>query len=76
MEPEEAKTIIDSYHAQLSYGFIRYTKLGHDISSGEDIVNANKNLSGISFAKIIPNRDNRISVGTIPDKYFIILLFN
>jgi hypothetical protein len=68
LEAGEAKTIIDSHHAQLSHGFIRYTKLGHDISSGEDIVNANKDLSGTSFAKITPNRDNRISVGTIPGK--------
>lgn len=66
LEAGEAKTIVDSHHAQLSHGFVRYTRLGHDISSGEDIVEANKNLSGTSFGKLETNRDNRISVGTIP----------
>ena len=59
---------MDSHHAQLSHGFIRYTRLKHDISSGKDIVNANKNLSGTSFTKIISNRDNKIFVETISDK--------
>jgi len=66
LEPGEAKTIVDSHHAKLSHGFIRYTKLGNSISSGEDIVNANKNLAGTHFAKLTPDRSKKISVGTIP----------
>ena len=66
LEPGEAKTIVDSHHAKLSHGFIRYTKLGNNISSGEDIVNANKNLAGTHFAKLTPDRSRKISVGTIP----------
>jgi len=41
-------------------------KLGKSISTGEDIANANKNLAGTSFAKLIPDRSKKISVGTIP----------
>ncbi|MDW3631856.1 MAG: hypothetical protein QOK71_10490, partial [Nitrososphaeraceae archaeon] len=66
LEPGEAKTIVDSHHAQLTHGFIRYTRLGNNISTGEDIVNANKNLAGTSLAKLIPDRSKKISVGTIP----------
>jgi hypothetical protein len=66
LEPGEAKTIVDSHHAKLSHGFIRYTKLGNSISTGKDIVNANKNLAGTSFAKLIPDRSKKISIGTIP----------
>jgi hypothetical protein len=65
LEPGEAKTIVDSHHAKLSHGFIRYTKLGNSISGGEDIVNANKTLAGTYFAKLIPDRSKKISVGTI-----------
>lgn len=65
LEAGEAKTIVDSHHAKLSHGFIRYTKLGNSISSGEDIVNANESLAGTSFAKIIPDRSKKVSVGTI-----------
>jgi hypothetical protein len=65
LEAGEAKTIVDSHHAKLSHGFIRYTKLGNSISSGEDIVNANESLAGTSFAKITPDRSKKVSVGTI-----------
>lgn len=66
LEPGEAKTIVDSHHAKLSHGFIRYTRLGNSISTGEDIVNSNKTLAGTYFAKLIPDRGKKISVGTIP----------
>jgi hypothetical protein len=66
LEPGEAKTIVDSHHAKLSHGFIRYTKLGNSIYSGEDIVNANKDLAGTHFAKLIPDRSKKVSVNTIP----------
>jgi hypothetical protein len=71
LEPGEAKTIVDSHHAQLSHCFVRYNRLGHDISSGGDIANAGSNLAGTSFAKLVPNRDYRTSVGTIPGMYYI-----
>jgi len=64
LEPGEAKTIMDSHHAKLSHGFIRYTKLDNSISSGEDILNANKNLAGTHFAKLTPDHSKKISVGT------------
>lgn len=66
--------IVDSHHAKLSHGFIRYTKLGNSISSGEDIVNSNKTLAGTSFAKIIPDRSKKVPVGTI--KEFLIILLS
>lgn len=65
LEAGEAKTIVDSHHAKLSHGFIRYTRLGHSISSGEDIVNANESLAGALFAKIIPDRSKKVTVSTI-----------
>ena len=54
-----------SHHAKLSHGFIRYIKLGNNISSGEDIVNANESLAGTSFTKIVPDRSKKVSVSTI-----------
>jgi len=66
LEPGEAKTIVDSHNAKLSHGFTQYIKLGNSISTGEDIVNANKGLAGTTLAKLIPDRSKKISVGTIP----------
>jgi hypothetical protein len=65
LEAGEAKTIVDSHHAKLSHGFIRYTKLGNSISSGEDIASANETLAGTSFAKITPDRSKKVPVATI-----------
>lgn len=66
LEAGEAKTIVDSHHAKLSHCFVRYNRLGNDISRGEDIIMAGSDLSGATFAKLVPNRDNRIPIGTIP----------
>jgi hypothetical protein len=65
LEAGEAKTIVDSHHAKLSHGFVRYTKLGKAIKKGEDIALANKDLVGTTFAEIIPDRDRKINIGTI-----------
>ena len=48
-ESREAKTIVDSHHAKLSHSFIRYTKLGNNVSGGENIVNANKDLVLVNY---------------------------
>ncbi|RHZ49869.1 hypothetical protein Glove_510g27 [Diversispora epigaea] len=59
-EPGEAKTIIDSHHAAITHAIKRYLRIGYDISSGEDIVQAAKGLSGTSLANLEPNRNNEI----------------
>ncbi|RHZ60633.1 hypothetical protein Glove_351g19 [Diversispora epigaea] len=59
LEPGEAKTIIDSYHAAISHAIKRYIQVGYDITTGEDIVMAGKNLAGTHFANLQPNRENQ-----------------
>ncbi|RHZ50567.1 hypothetical protein Glove_495g38 [Diversispora epigaea] len=60
LEPGEAKTIIDSHHAAITHTIKRYLRIGYDISSGEDIVQAAKGLLGTSLANLEPNRNNEI----------------
>ncbi|RHZ49726.1 hypothetical protein Glove_515g4 [Diversispora epigaea] len=59
LEAGEAKTTIDSHHAQIAHSIKRYIRLGHNISEGEDIVNAIKDIRGTSVANIQPNRSQR-----------------
>ncbi|CAG8827520.1 18220_t:CDS:2, partial [Racocetra persica] len=48
LEAEEAKTMIDSHHAQISHAINRYVYLGFDISEGQDIENAIQNICDTS----------------------------
>ncbi|RHZ61185.1 hypothetical protein Glove_349g83 [Diversispora epigaea] len=68
LEAGEAKTSIDSHHAQISHAIKRYVRLGFDLNSGEDIEKALNGLSGTSTAYLKPNRQvrNQSNVKTIP----------
>ncbi|CAB4400052.1 unnamed protein product [Rhizophagus irregularis] len=67
LEAGEAKTSIDSHHAQITHAIKRYVKLGYDITSGENIEDAIKDLAGTHVAHIQPNRsqDRKSTLGTI-----------
>ncbi|UZO17066.1 uncharacterized protein OCT59_008428 [Rhizophagus irregularis] len=95
LEAGEAKTTIDSHHAQvikylildilnfeknlqsiyqiisfiyeITHAIKRYVKLGYDITSGENIEDAIKDLAGTHVAHIQPNRsqDRKSTLGTI-----------
>ncbi|GBC40355.2 hypothetical protein GLOIN_2v1790148 [Rhizophagus irregularis DAOM 181602=DAOM 197198] len=56
LEPGEAKTTIDSHHAQIAHSINRYVKLGFDISSGKDIENAISGICGTSVSHLEPVR--------------------
>ncbi|RHZ82825.1 hypothetical protein Glove_103g290 [Diversispora epigaea] len=60
LEPGEAKTIIDSHHAAITHAFKRYLRIGFDLKTGNDIVEAAKGLSGAAIANIEPNRNNNL----------------
>ncbi|CAB5393610.1 unnamed protein product [Rhizophagus irregularis] len=67
LEAGEAKTTIDSHHAQITHAIKRYVKLGYDITSGENIEDAIKDLAGTHVAHIQPNhsQDRKSTLGTI-----------
>ncbi|RHZ64643.1 hypothetical protein Glove_321g25 [Diversispora epigaea] len=66
LEAGEAKTSIDSHHAQISQAMKRYIKLGSNIESGDDIEEAIKYIAGTHVANLIPNRsDEKNTLGTI-----------
>ncbi|UZO13203.1 uncharacterized protein OCT59_004708 [Rhizophagus irregularis] len=66
LEAGEAKTLIDSHHAQVSQAMKRYVKLGYDVISGDDIELAVKGIAGIQVSNLNPNRDNdKAKLGTI-----------
>uniref|UniRef100_U9T958 Uncharacterized protein n=1 Tax=Rhizophagus irregularis (strain DAOM 181602 / DAOM 197198 / MUCL 43194) TaxID=747089 RepID=U9T958_RHIID len=58
LEAGEAKTSIDSHHAQVSQAIKRYIKLGYDVNSGDDIELAVKGIAGVRVSNLNPNRDN------------------
>ncbi|CAB4401384.1 unnamed protein product [Rhizophagus irregularis] len=66
-EAGEAKTSIDSHHAQITHAIKRYVKLEYDITSGENIEDAIKDLVGTHVAHIQPNcsQDRKSTLGTI-----------
>ncbi|CAB4387106.1 unnamed protein product [Rhizophagus irregularis] len=66
-EAGEAKTSIDSHHAQITHAIKRYVKLGYDITSGENIEDVIKDLAGTHVAHIQPNRsqDRKSTLGYI-----------
>ncbi|RGB23971.1 hypothetical protein C1646_773743 [Rhizophagus diaphanus] len=58
LEASEAKTLIDSHHAQV--------KLGSKIESGNDIEEAIHGIAGTKVANLLPNRDQeKVKIGTI-----------
>ncbi|PKB97504.1 hypothetical protein RhiirA5_384621 [Rhizophagus irregularis] len=66
LEAGEAKTAIDSHHAQISQAIKRYVKLGYDVNGGNDIEFAIKDIAGAHIANLNPNHDNdKAKLGTI-----------
>ncbi|RGB23102.1 hypothetical protein C1646_822251 [Rhizophagus diaphanus] len=65
LEAGEAKTAIDSHHAQISHAIKRWVKIGHEIEGGEDIENAIKDLSGTHVSHLEPDRDKGENTGYI-----------
>ncbi|GBC53669.2 hypothetical protein GLOIN_2v1483553 [Rhizophagus irregularis DAOM 181602=DAOM 197198] len=61
LEAGEAKSTIDSHHAQITHAIKRYVKLGYEIASGEDIEMAIKGLFGTHVA----NLQQKQKIGTI-----------
>ncbi|RHZ79687.1 hypothetical protein Glove_142g19 [Diversispora epigaea] len=57
LEPDEAKTTIDSHYAIIAHVIKRYIRIGCELTSGKDIEKAIKQLSGISVVQIESNRD-------------------
>ncbi|PKK56838.1 hypothetical protein RhiirC2_799202 [Rhizophagus irregularis] len=66
LEAGEAKTAIDSHHAQISHAINRYVRLGFDIQTGKDIENAIQDIRGTSVAQLVPNRDRGSGSNTLP----------
>ncbi|CAB4386292.1 unnamed protein product [Rhizophagus irregularis] len=66
LEAGEAKTAIDSHHAQISHAINRYVQLGFDIQTGKDIENAIQDIRGTSVAQLVPNRDRGSGSNTLP----------
>ncbi|RHZ77157.1 hypothetical protein Glove_184g91 [Diversispora epigaea] len=57
LEAGEAKTAIDSHHAQIAHAIKRYVRVGFEIKEGIDIENAIKDLCGTSIGELNPNRE-------------------
>lgn len=66
LEAGEAKTTIDSHHAQISHAITRYVRLGFDVTAGHDIENAIKGIKGTSVVNLNPNRDRGNGNNTLP----------
>ncbi|RHZ78587.1 hypothetical protein Glove_159g30 [Diversispora epigaea] len=64
-EPGEAKSSVDSHHAQIAHAIKRYIRVGYNLGDGKKIETAIKNISGTSVAYLEPKRDH-ISVKTLP----------
>ncbi|RHZ77227.1 hypothetical protein Glove_184g100 [Diversispora epigaea] len=62
LEAGEAKTSIDSHHAQISQAMKRYIRLGSNIESGDDIEEAIKNIAGTHVANLMPSRSNEKNI--------------
>jgi hypothetical protein len=50
--------IILYHHFQITHAIKRYLRIGCDLSSGDDIAQAAKGLSGTSLANLEPNRND------------------
>ncbi|RIB05182.1 hypothetical protein C2G38_2220385 [Gigaspora rosea] len=56
LEAGEAKTTIDSHHAQISHALNRHVRLGFNIAQGSDIELAIEGICGTSVANLEPER--------------------
>ncbi|RHZ88774.1 hypothetical protein Glove_21g132 [Diversispora epigaea] len=65
LEPGEAKTTIDSHHAQIAHAIKHFVRLGNDLTSGEKIETAIEHLRGTSVAHLEPNRNTGNQVKTL-----------
>ncbi|UZO23756.1 uncharacterized protein OCT59_016087 [Rhizophagus irregularis] len=66
LEAVEAKTAIDSHHAQIAQAIKRYIKLGFEVENGEDIENAIRDIAGTHVANLNPDRNtDKEKLGTI-----------
>ncbi|GES84180.1 hypothetical protein GLOIN_2v1880126 [Rhizophagus clarus] len=67
LEAGEAKTSIDSHHAQISQAIKHYVRLGCNITDEEDIQKAIQNISGTRISQLIPDResDKKTKIRTI-----------
>ncbi|CAB4435478.1 unnamed protein product [Rhizophagus irregularis] len=63
-EPGEAKSSVDSHHAQIAHSIKRYVRVWYNLDNGEKIEDAIKNLGGTSVAHLEPKR-NHVPVKTI-----------
>ncbi|GES74920.1 hypothetical protein GLOIN_2v1535567 [Rhizophagus clarus] len=63
-ESGEAKSSVDSHHAQIAHSIKRYVRVGYNLDNGEKIEDAIKNLGGTSVAHLEPKR-NHVPVKTI-----------
>ncbi|RHZ82683.1 hypothetical protein Glove_105g11 [Diversispora epigaea] len=61
LEAGEAKTAIDSHHAQIAHSIKRYIRIGFEIKEGNDIENVIKDLCGYIQARTLPNIGNYIN---------------
>ncbi|CAB4380738.1 unnamed protein product [Rhizophagus irregularis] len=70
LEAGEAKTIIDSYHAQITHAIKRQVRLGLDIMEGADVETAIRDIHRTSVAHLEPNRtkdQNKRAKNTLPE---------
>ncbi|PKY46438.1 hypothetical protein RhiirA4_420645 [Rhizophagus irregularis] len=69
LEAGEAKTTIDSHHAQITHAIKRQVRLGLDIMEGADIETAIRDIRGTSVAHLELNRtkdQNKRAKNTLP----------
>lgn len=59
LEAGEAKTTVDSHHAQIAHAIKRYVRLGYSINEGEDIETAIKDIRGTTVTTL--NQIEKIS---------------
>ncbi|RHZ69442.1 hypothetical protein Glove_283g56 [Diversispora epigaea] len=65
LEPGEAKTTIDSHHAQIAHAIRHFIQLRNDPTSGEKIETAIKYFRGTSVVHLEPNRNTGNQVKTL-----------
>ncbi|EXX55648.1 hypothetical protein RirG_223620 [Rhizophagus irregularis DAOM 197198w] len=69
LEAGEAKTTIDSHHAQITHAIKRQVRLGLDIMEGADVETAIRDIHRTSVAHLEPNRtkdQNKRAKNTLP----------
>ncbi|RHZ54770.1 hypothetical protein Glove_423g82 [Diversispora epigaea] len=61
----DAKSSVDSHHAQIAHAIKRYIRIGNSLDDGKKIETAINNLGGTAVANIEPIRNNHVAVKTI-----------